>query len=113
MNSDQADAAHSRKVVVEGPNLTVVIGCDGGDQEVSEAETLACRPGNIKPVVNAPPCLLIWKENGKSRQDATEARIVSIRRAHENLNPDWSRKRDIARVEKRRKVLRCGAVSST
>ncbi|MEA2327474.1 MAG: hypothetical protein QOE68_2433 [Thermoanaerobaculia bacterium] len=99
MEADEADAAHSREVTVQRPNFCLVVSCNGGDQKVSETETLACRPCNIEPFVDTRPRLLIWKENWKSRQDATETRIVAIRSADQDLDPNRRSKRDIAGVE--------------
>jgi len=52
---------------VEGPDLSVVVDGNGGDQKVREAETLSGRPRSLKPVVDARPRLLRWKERIRSK----------------------------------------------
>jgi hypothetical protein len=99
MDADEPDAAHSRKVAVERPNLCVVVGGNRCDQKVSETETLTCRTSEVKPIIEARPRLIRWKENRKRREYATEARIVTIGRAAQNLDANWSRKRNVAGVE--------------
>jgi len=80
MNLDEADAGHAREVSVEGPNRCVLVGRDGGDQEVRETETLAGGPCALEPVVNPDPRLLVGKKSGsadRERRNCTTSRFES------------------------------------
>jgi len=41
MNLAHADGGHAREVTVEGPTLCALVGCNGGDQQIREIETLS------------------------------------------------------------------------
>src|SRR3954451_19221473 len=72
MAVDETNAGHSRKVAVERPNLCAVVGGNRCNQKVGETKPLPCRPGEVQPVLDACPRLILWKENRKCREDATE-----------------------------------------
>jgi hypothetical protein len=65
MNLNDADVGHAHEVTVEGPNRCVLIGCNGGDQEIRETETLSSGTCALEPVVNPDPRLLGRKEKRK------------------------------------------------
>jgi hypothetical protein len=101
MAVDQTNAVHPGEVAVEGPNLCVVVSGDGGNQKIGEAETLTCRPRDIKPVFNTRPSLTAWKENRKCREDPTEVIIVTIGSPAQNFDTNGSSEADFAGVEER------------